>query len=302
MTIEIRIMWLDEGFRQSRSRVGKSYMKMDILSRPIPTADHRIPYGPGLSQFGDLWIPETHPGSLAPLMVFLHGGWWKSAYDLGYAGHLCQALKKDGIASWSMEYRRVGEIGGGWPATFQDVAAGFDFVAALAKKFPLDLTRVITAGHSAGGHLAFWLAGRHHIDPHSEIYEPRPQVPLRGALSLAGAVDLRLTIDLSGFFTFAHDRQEVYALMGGRPTDVPDRYKAGNPGDLLPFNTPQVLIQGTEDEQIPPDLPSRWAQMSRRLGDTDTVNMIPSAGHFDVVDPESFAWSTVRDAILKLLR
>lgn len=275
---------------------------MDILSRPVPTADHRLPYGPGLSQFGDLWIPPAPPNALLPLVVFFHGGWWQSAYDLGYAGHLCQALKKDGIASWSVEYRRVGEAGGGWPGTFHDAAAGFDFAATLAKKFPLDLSRVLVAGHSAGGHLAFWIAGRHHLEPHSELYEPRPQLPLHGALSLAGAVDLRLTIDLSGFFTFAHDRQQVYSLMGGRPVDLPDRYQSGNPGDLLPFNVPQTLIQGTEDDQIPPDLPSRWAALAHRAGDTATVNLLPNATHFDIVDPESAAWPSVRRAFLQALR
>ena len=188
---------------------------MDILSRPVLTADHRIHYDAGPWQFGDLWIPQTRGRSLLPLVVFYHGGWWKSEYDLGYAGYLCAALKKEGIASWSVEYRRVGETGGAWPATFQDAAAGFDFVATLARSYPLDLSRVITMGHSAGGHLAFWVAGRHHIDAHSEIYQPRPQVPLHGAVSLAGAVDLRLTIDLSGYFTFAHDKDEVYDLMGG---------------------------------------------------------------------------------------
>jgi acetyl esterase/lipase len=272
---------------------------MNILSRPVPPADHRIQYGAGPYQFGDLWIPQTR--SPFPLVVFLHGGWWRSEYDLGYAGHLCAALKKDGIASWSVEYRRVGETGGGWPTTFQDTAAGLDFAATLAKSYPLDLSRVITMGHSAGGHLAFWLAGRHHVDPHSEIYEPRPQVPLRGAIALAGAVDLRLTIDLSGYFTYAHDKHEVYELMGGRPGELPDRYKAGNPGDLLPFHIRQVLIQGTEDDQIPPELPSRWNEMSRRSGDNATVSMIPSADHFDVVDPESRAWGTVRDSVRRMV-
>jgi acetyl esterase/lipase len=272
---------------------------MDVLSRPVLPADHRIHYGSGAYQFGDLWIPQTR--TPVPLVVFFHGGWWKSEYDLGYAGYLCSALKKDGIAIWSVEYRRVGDTGGGWPGTFQDVAAGFDFVATLAKTYPLNLSRVITMGHSAGGHLAFWAAGRHHIDRSSEIYQPQPQVPLHGAISLAGAVDLRLTIDLSGYFTFAHDKQEVFALMGGRPLDLPDRYKAANPGDLLPFHVPQLLIQGSEDDQIPPDLPPRWAEMARRLGDTATVNMIPSADHLDVVDPESRAWVTVRDGISKMV-
>jgi len=276
---------------------------MDLLSRPVPSADRRIPYGSGPDQFGDLWIPEA-PGvpeaparSLLPLVVFFHGGWWQSEFDLGYASHLCAALKQEGIASWSVEYRRVGSTGGGWPATFQDAAAGFDFVKTLAAKYPLDLSRVIAMGHSAGGHLAFWLAGRHHIDPQSPLFVPRPQVPLLGAIALAGAVDLRLTIDLSGYFTFAHDKQEVFALMGGRPQELPDRYKAGNPGDLLPFNVPQILIQGKNDGQIPPELPSRWAAMSRRMGDRATVSMVPAADHFDVVDPESHAWKTVRDAV-----
>ena len=168
----------------------------------------------------------------------------KSEYDLGYASHLCAALKRQGIACWSVEYRRVGESGGGWPFTFQDAASGFDYLGALAQTYPLDLSRVVTMGHSAGGHLAFWIAGRHHVEQGSELKVAAPKVPLRGAISLAGAVDLRLTIDLSGYFTFAHDKHEVFHLMGGRPDDFPQRYKAGSPGDLLPFNVTQILIQG----------------------------------------------------------
>ena len=274
---------------------------MDILSRPAPSADHRIHYGPGPSQFGDLWIPPAQGKSLLPLVVFFHGGWWKSEYDLGYAGRLCADLKQHGIAVWSVEYRRVGSTGGGYPTTFQDAATGFDFAATLAKSYPLDLSRVVTMGHSAGGHLAFWIAGRHHIDPHSDLYQPRPQVPLRAAIALAGAVDLRLTIDLSGYFTFAHDKQEVFDLMGGRPSALPDRYKAGNPGDLLPFNIPQVVIQGNDDDQIPPELPARWSELSRRSGDKVSVTMIPRADHFDIVDPESRAWGTVREAVRRAL-
>jgi acetyl esterase/lipase len=265
----------------------------------VLTADQRIHYGPGPYQFGDLWIPQTR--SPLPLVVFLHGGWWKSEYDLSYAGPLCAALKQEGIATWSIEYRRVGETGGGWPATFQDVAAGFDYVATLAKNYPLDLSRVFTMGHSAGGHLAFWVAGRHHIDPHSEIYQPRPTVPLRGAISLAGAVDLRLTIDLSGYTTFAHDKHQVFALMGGTPQDLPERYQAGNPGELLPFQVPQLLIQGADDDQIPPDLPARWAEKSRNLGDQATVIIIPSVDHDDVVDPSSRAWEPVRQGVRKMI-
>lgn len=275
---------------------------MDILSKPVLRADHRIPYGSDPNQFGDLWLPDSRGRALPPLVVFFHGGWWRSEYDLGYAGYLCQALKKDGVACWSVEYRRVGETGGGWPNTFLDAAAGFDYVATLAKTYSLDMSRVITMGHSAGGHLAFWVAGRHHLDPHSELAVHQPQVPLAGTIALAGAVDLRLTIDLSGYFTFAHDKHEVYALMGGTPKEQPERYQQGDPGELLPFHIPQALIQGAEDGQIPPELPSRWAQMAKRMGEDVTVSIVPNADHFDVVDPESAAWGTVRSAVRKMMK
>jgi acetyl esterase/lipase len=274
---------------------------MDVLNVVPPRADHRIQYGPGEYQFGDLRLPVAAKGP-APLVIFVHGGWWKSAYDLTYAGHLCAELKSAGVATWSIEYRRVGSTGGGWPTTFQDVAAGSDYVATLAKSYPVDLNRVIAMGHSAGGHLAFWLAGRRHISEASPIYAPQPKVALRGVIALAGTVDLRLTCDLSGYFTFAHDKHEVYSLMGGPPSEFHDRYGAGNPGDLLPLGVPQVLIQGSEDDQIPSELPGRWAEMARRQGDTVTVTMIPSADHFDVVDPQSKVWAVVQAAVLTMAR
>ncbi len=274
---------------------------MDILSRPVLTADERIPYGADPSQFGDLWLPSTRAGKRCPLVVFFHGGWWKSAYDLGYAGYLCAALKRAGIATWSVEYRRVGHTGGGWPATFQDAANGFDYLGTLAGKFPLDLTRVVSVGHSAGGHLAFWTAGRHHIAPTSDMVLPPPRFPLRGAIALAGAVDLGLLIELSGNGHFAHDRDEVFALMGGRPAELPARYAAGDPGLLLPLEGRQVIIQGTEDDQIPPTLPARFAEKAKSRGSEAAVLILPGADHFDVVDPENRAWSKVLAQIKAML-
>ncbi len=275
---------------------------MDLLSRTHPAADHRIHYGPGQDQFGDLWLP-TRRGK-APVLVFLHGGWWKSEYDLGYGGHLCSAIRDAGVAVWSIEYRRVGKTGGGWPNTFKDVAAGFDFLPNLAQTYPLDLRRVVAAGHSAGGHLAFWLAGRHHIvagSPIGDPQDPHPRVPLTAVVALAGAVDLQLTIDLSGHLAFAHDRLEVHNLMGGTPSDQPERYLAADPGHLLPLNIPQLLIQGADDDQIPPDLPKGWAEKARRLGDQVAIKIIPGADHFDIIDPQSGAWPTIQSAILSLM-
>ena len=276
-------------------------MSTDLLSLPVLSADHRISYGPDPSQFGDLWLPHGVAQDRLPVVIFFHGGWWKSEYDLGYAGYLCAALRSAGFACWSVEYRRVGATGGGWPRTFQDAAAGVDFVATLAKRFPLDIDRVITMGHSAGGHLAFWATGRHHIDPASELHLSPSTVALKGTVSLAGAVDLRLTIDLSGYFTFAHDKHEVYNLMGGKPKDLPARYQAGNPGDLLPFSARQVLLQGSLDDQIPADLPRRWTEMAHRSGSHADFILLGGLDHFDVVDPRSSAWPLILKETSRLL-
>ena len=275
---------------------------MNVLDRIPPQADHRLLYGSLPQQFGELWIPsQARATHRSPLMVFVHGGWWKSVYGLGYASFLCQAMKAAGVAVWSLEYRRVGDAGGGWPGTMQDVAAGMDYVVKLAESYPLDTTRVIAAGHSAGGQLAFWLAGGHHIPHNSVLAMPSPNLALKGVVGLAGAVDLRLTIDLGRFFRFSNGGPAVRTLLGGSPKDVPERYAAADPGLLLPLGVPQILVQGSEDDQIPPQLPLRWQQNARRQGDRADVKIIPGADHFDVVDPESHAWPVSRDAMLSLL-
>ena len=276
-------------------------MPEDLLDRTPPSADHRLKYGSGDLNFGDLYLPNVDAGQHVPLVMFVHGGWWKNAFGLEYCGHLCGALRGIGIGAWSVEYRRVGDSGGGWPGTFQDVAAGFDFIRTLADSYPIDLQKVVVAGHSAGGHLAMWLAGRPNIPESSPLHGPAPALSVHGVVSLAGAVDLRLTIDLAGYFTFAHDKHEVKNFMGGLPEDVPDRYAAGDPGMLLPIAAPQWLLQGTEDDQIPPDLPRRWAENGKRMGDPVTVTKIAGADHFDVVDPQSKSWPQVKAAIVASL-
>jgi acetyl esterase/lipase len=284
--------------------MGGAMFAHDILDRTPPKADLRLPYGDLALQFGDLWLPEFGKrvaGRRYPLVVFVHGGWWSSAYGLGYAGFLCDAMRSLGVAVWSLEYRRVGDAGGGWPGTMQDVALGMDLVVKLAGAYPIDTSRVIAAGHSAGGQLAFWLAARHHIPHTSVLAKTQPNLALKGVVALAGAVDLRLTLDLGGFFSFSNGGPAVRSLMGGTPKDLPERYAAADPGELLPLGVPQQLVQGSEDDQIPPALPTRWAENARRQGDAVEVRIVPGAGHFDVVDPESKAWPAGRDAMLKLL-
>lgn len=274
---------------------------MSILDEAAPQADRRIPYGRDASQFGDLWLPHSAaPERGWPVVAFLHGGWWSSGYDLLYGGFLGRALRDAGVAVWSIEYRRTGITGGGWPATFQDAAAGFDYLAKLGETVRLDLGRVIAVGHSAGAHLAFWLAGRAHVPEISALHNPQPRVALHGVVGLAGAVDLEVLLELS-VRAFAGDRMWVEHLMGGSPAKVPERYAAGDPGRLLPLVCAQALVQGTDDGQIPPGLPEQWAAKVRRGGGSCSVTIVSNADHMDVVDPRSRAWPVVRAAIFSML-
>src|SRR5215813_5200034 len=136
-----------------------------ILIRPAPPADHRLAYGSNEFEFGELRLPKS-PGPY-PVAVIIHGGCWMSQYGLTYMGHLSAALTEAGVATWSIEYRRIGNQGGGWPGTFEDAARATDHLRTLAKSYPLDLNRVIAIGHSAGGHLALWLAERKNLPKNS---------------------------------------------------------------------------------------------------------------------------------------
>src|SRR5579859_3765042 len=110
-----------------------------ILTTPAPPADRRLAYGDHPRQFGDLRLPRG--AGLHPVAVVLHGGFWRATYDLEHIGHLCAALAAAGVVTWSLEYRRIGDDGGGWPGTFHDVARGADRLRELARDYPLDLQR-----------------------------------------------------------------------------------------------------------------------------------------------------------------
>jgi acetyl esterase/lipase len=249
-------------------------MSQDILQLPPPKADARIPYGKDQYQFGDLRLP---PGQGPhPLAIFIHGGFWRAAYDLLHAGHLCAALTRSGFATWNIEYRRVGNPGGGWPGTFDDILHASEYVRALRQKYPLDLNRTVAAGHSAGGHLVLWLAAQRAVD-------------LRGVASLAGVSDLRraYALQLGGGV--------VSQLLGGTPSQVPSRYAAASPKELLPISVPQRLVHGTDDNIVPFELSEQFAQASKN------ARLVPlkGAGHFELIDPRSREWPVVQKSILE---
>src|SRR5437763_561353 len=147
----------------------------DIYTLPPPPADARLTYGAAPNQFVDLRIPKS--SGPFPVVMNIHGGFWRSKFDLAHAGHLCAALTAKGLATWNVEYRRVGNPGGGWPGTFEDIANAYRFLPQIAKRYDLDTTRVAVMGHSAGGQLALCVAG----------HEPS----VKAVISLAGVVDLQ---------------------------------------------------------------------------------------------------------------
>ena len=263
---------------------------IDIFSDPPPPADVRIFYGPDPLQFGDLSLPDG-PGP-HPVVAVVHGGFWRAQYDLDHIGHACAALTARGVATWSIEYRRLGNAGGGWPGTFLDVAAAIDHLREIGPTYNLDLSRVVTFGHSAGGHLALWLAARRSIPAGDPLYTPSP-LPLTAAISLAGVSDLRLGSEMR------LSNGVVEELIGGSPREVPARYATTSPSEMLPLGVPQMLIHGTEDGNVPFDISRAYHDAAIARGDDVKLVELPGAGHFEVIDPSSKEWERVVEVVLQ---
>ncbi|MFV9503455.1 MAG: alpha/beta hydrolase family protein [Oscillochloridaceae bacterium umkhey_bin13] len=257
----------------------------DYLAWPAVVADQRVAYGPHPAQFGDLYLPAG--SGPHPIIILIHGGCWQARFDLAPLGPLCAALRTAGWAVWSLEYRRLGD-GGGWPNTFADVAAGADALRGLVA--PLDRNRVIAAGHSAGGHLALWLAARARLPHTAPGWQPDP-LPITGVLALAALADLAL----------AAQQQlcdgAVAALLGGMPEAQPERYALASPAAQLPLGVPQYHIVGADDPIVPPAYLQSYCAKATAHGDAVTLTVLPAAGHFEPVDPTSAAWPELLAAL-----
>ena len=232
-----------------------------ILERPPPPPGQRIAYGPDPNQFGELRLPAG-PGP-HPVIIFIHGGFWKAKYDLTHAAHLCAALTEAGFATWSLEYRRVGQQGGGYPGTLEDISNGARAVTQIPN---LDRSRVVVSGHSAGGQLALWLAAQGAIE-------------LQAVIALAPITDLRKAQaeNLGG--------GAVAAFLGDQPEGLP----TCSPIELLPMKVPQTLLHGTQDEVVPVEQSESFAAASASA----RLIKLEATGHFELIDPRSNAWPTV---------
>lgn len=267
-------------------------MSRTILDRVPPPADRRIAYGPDPLHFGDLRMPRG--AGPHPCVIAIHGGFWRNRYTLDHLGHLCAALTGLGLATWSVEYRRVGDVGGGWPGTFEDVAAGAAHLFEHAGQLGIDPRRVIVLGHSAGGHLASWLASMANVPSAS----PNRAEPLRfiAAVPLAGVLDLRRGV------TEHLGNGAVVDFMAGPPDRFPERYAAASPIELLPSNVPHLVVHGADDEVVPIAVSERYVAAATKAGQAATLLRLEDADHFDVIDPDSAAWRAIAGAIVATMR
>lgn len=284
-----------------------SYQAVANLASDTPTAT--LQYGRDKLQFGQLWLPATSEGSvlqqgdsapaLFPTVIFIHGGCWLSDYDIAHTQAFSKALSEQGYAVWSIEYRRVGDSGGGWPGTFQDVANGVDYVHGLARRYPLDLSRAAIVGHSSGGHLALWAASRRGFSTDSIFYAENP-LAIKVVVSLAGIADIVTFAEQGGSCG-----RVLQTLFSGSPTEVPQRYQLGTPLDISALGVQLVMLQG-EADTIVPDSQARSYLKSLSLpvkaqGSDPVLQRIQDAGHFDWLFPGSRAWGQLLEVLQQRL-
>jgi acetyl esterase/lipase len=269
----------------------------EILTRWAPGPDFTVRYGTHPDHVADVRLPAGD--ATGPLVIFIHGGFWKAEFDRAHVAPLAVDLAGRGYPVATIEFRRVGQDGGGWPGTFTDVADAVacvpdliaDTLATRGGTVP-DLTRPILAGHSAGGQLALWCASSATATGRGGT--AAATAPVRGVLALAPVADLVAAHRL-GLGDGA-----VAALLGGGPDEVPDRYAAADPLRFPPLNVRTVVVHGAEDDRVPIELSRSYVTAAREAGDDASLVELPGAEHFAVIDPRSAVSSTVLGALRAL--
>jgi acetyl esterase/lipase len=252
-------------------------MGESILDMDPPEADLRVQYGSDPLQFGDVYLSSGAKPS--PLVMNIHGGFWRAAYGLEHAGNFCAGLAKAGFAVVNVEYRRAGNLGGGWPGTIEDVRAACRYILKHAHEFGGDPQRLLVTGHSAGGQLALCVAASE-----SAV---RGVVPLAGVLDLERAYELHLSNDA------------VVEFLGGTPEQVPEHYCAAS-RTHLEIQARQLVITGTNDDTVPPEFSRDYFRAKKLAGEDVELVEIAGADHYDMIDPRSSAFATIVEALRKL--
>jgi acetyl esterase/lipase len=263
------------------------------LNGPAPTS--RVAYGSAPSQYAELFLPQG--AGPFPVAVLVHGGCWTEQFGgIAQLRNMAGALVKRGIAVWNVEYRRVDEAGGGYPGMYEDMHAALDALAAQGKTRRLDLERVVAVGHSAGGQLVQWIAGRARI-PATSVLHRTAMLPVRAVVSLGGLADLRRERALIKS-SCGRDTPELAGLPSATRPDV---YVDTNAAELVPNGSHTILVTGELDTISPPRVAHDYAARARALGDSAEVVILPGASHYDEVAASSPSWPLVAAAIERAL-
>ncbi len=266
----------------------------DLTRRPRPEPDHHFTYGSDSLQCVDLWLPAGTAAGRWPVVVMVHGGCWQSSIaDRRLMDWAAADLRDAGIAVWNIDYRGVDRAGGGYPGTFADVGAAADLLRDHAAVHALDMSRIVALGHSAGGHLALWLAARPRLPRGSALASADP-LPIAQVVSVGGLPDLAAVErdPANGCGT------EVIARLVG---DRPDRFADTSIPHLLPIGVPHTLVNGRADRIVPGYMANDHVAAARAAGDRVTLHWVADAGHVELIAPGTCAWDTVRAATLRAL-
>jgi acetyl esterase/lipase len=265
------------------------------MARSTPATAERIAYGAGPSQFGELWLPAG--SGPVPVAILIHGGCWQSSYGLDLMDPMAGDLYRQGVAVWNIEYRRLGESGGGYPGTFLDIGQAVDALRGLSQRPKLDLRRIVAIGHSAGGHLALWAAARHRLPQGSAVAAGDPQ-RIGAVVTLAGINDLAR---YAAAGPACGGAGTIDALTGARSRPPGAALADTSPAALLPLGVKQLVASGNNDGIVPARFGHDYAALARAAGDPVEVLDLPG-DHFALIDPGSAAWASLRAKILDLLR
>lgn len=282
---------------------GQATSPVQLVQQTTPPANERLSYGKNLLQFGELRLPAgTGP---FPVVILVHGGCWEvklgtlpeSVTSFELLRPIAAALATGGIASWNVEYRRLGNEGGGWPGTYQDLSSATDYLRELAPRYHLDLHHVIALGHSSGGQLAVWLGARGKLPKSSILYTSSP-LPLNGVVSVDGPPDLEAdrAIDQSSC-----GAPVIAQFVGGTPAEFPDRYREGSASGLLPIGTKQEIFVSTTLGEKWSTLFKQYAAAAAKAGDPVRLLTMDGANHFDGINPQAPAWQAVVASIQSLV-
>jgi len=265
----------------------------DLKERPLPAPTHTVQYGKGATEVADLWLPDG-PGP-HPVVVMVHGGCWqKQIADRTLMNYAAEALRAQDMAVWNIEYRGVDETGGGYPGTFQDVAQAADALRDVAAKHNLDLNRVAAYGHSAGGHLALWLAARPRLPATSPLHTAKP-LRISTVLNIGGLADLKA----SALVTDPTCLASIMDTLTGPPSAArPDVFSDTSPAELLPLGLRQISVNGDRDRIAPAQLGHRYTGRAKAAGDPAETVVISNTGHVELIAPGTAAF----DAEIALLK